>query len=268
MTKSRFPSSILLASVLLAGFGSIAWVAGEEHAMKNEHTTLALVWYQNAAECRALYYQAFNTARLVLDNDLKNNKPAKKRAIVVDVDETILDNSPHSVMLLKEDKSFPFRWDEWIDAAKAEALPGSVAFLSYAVSRGVDVYYISNRTTAQLSSTIKNLKSAGFPLADEQHVILKDKESSKEGRRNAVASDHEIVLLMGDNLNDFSNVFERKNTAERFGEADKAKDKFGSKFIVLPNPVYGEWEGALYDYNFKISDQEKDSKRKAALRAF
>ena len=259
-----FSCAILL---LCAGFDERVGTQ-ERTSSVYEHVTQALVWYQTSAECRALYYQAFNTARMMLDNNLLDHRYAKKRAIVFDIDETILDDSPHSVMLLKQNKLFPYRYDEWIEAAREEALPGALEFARYASSRGVDLFYISNRTITMMEATVRNLRSAGFPQAEESHILLMGDDPSKEGRRKAVAADHEIVLLLGDNLNDLSNAFENKSVAGRLAETDKAKSRFGSKYIVLPNPVYGAWESAIYEYKSKLSEEEKDAKRKGVLRSF
>ncbi|MGB2867302.1 MAG: 5'-nucleotidase, lipoprotein e(P4) family [Bacteroidota bacterium] len=270
MTKERFfsrPTIVAFALVLV--LGSAGWISYQQKKqLRNEHTTLALLWFQTSAECRALYYQAFNNARHELDEYLLTHKPAKKPAVIVDIDDTILDDSPHSVMLLKENQIFPYRYDEWIEGAKEEPLPGGLEFLKYASSRGVDVYYISNRLAAQLPATVKNLQAFGFPQAEESHILLMGKESSKELRRQSVAADHEVILLMGDNLNDLSNVFENKSIAGRAEEVDKVKELFGPKYIVLPNPVYGAWESAAYGNGSKLSEQEKDVKRKEVLKSF
>ena len=233
-----------------------------------DHTVQALAWYQTSAECRALYYQAFNTARLMLDNDLRTQSHTKKRAIVFDIDETILDDSPHSAMLLKENKLFPYRYDEWLMASIEPPLPGAVEFAQYASSHGVDLFYISNREARMLDATVRNLQAAGFPQSEESHVLLMSSEPSKEGRRKTVAASHEIILLLGDNLNDLSNVFERKSIDERFAETDKARSEFGSRYIVLPNPVYGAWETAIYDNKSNLSEEQKVLRRKAVLRSF
>ncbi len=242
--------------------------ASERTVSVYEHTTLALDWFQTSAECRALYYQAFNTARLVLEKDLRSHTYTKKRAIVFDIDDTILDDSPHSAMLLKESKLFPYRYDEWLEAAKEPPLPGAVEFAKYASSHGVELFYISNREGKMLNATIRNLKSAGFPQAEKSHVLLMGDDPSKESRRKAVASNHEIIMLLGDNLNDLSNAFERKSVDERFAETDKAKSQFGSRYIVLPNPVYGAWESAVYDNKSNLSEEEKDARRKTVLKSF
>lgn len=267
--NSRYQEWMFSIVILLLCTGMDGGLARNERAvLVNEHTTLAIVWFQASAECRALYYQAFNTARLVVDNDLRTKTYSKKRAIVFDIDDTILDDSPHSAALLKKNRLFPYLYDEWIEAAREEALPGALRFAQYASSRGIELFYISNRTTSMLNATLRNLRSAGFPQAEESHVLLMGDDPNKEGRRKAIAAHHEIILLMGDNLNDLSDAFEKKNVSDRSAEADKAQSLFGSKFIVLPNPVYGAWESAVYGYKSGLSEEEKDAKRKSVLRAF
>jgi 5'-nucleotidase (lipoprotein e(P4) family) len=90
--------------------------------------------------------------------------------------------------------------------------------------------------------------------------------SSKETRRLNVMSRFKVVMLCGDNLNDFTYLFEKKDIATRKTETDNARDEWGSKFIVLPNSTYGEWENALYDYSHKLTPTEKDAKRKGLLK--
>lgn len=234
-----------------------------------EHVVQAVLWYQRSAEAAALYHQAFNIARLRLDEDHAKNRSATKRAVVVDIDETVLDNSPYSASLIKNDKSGQSTWDEWVRRAQAEPLPGAVEFLSYAVSRGYDVYYVSNRSAkTEFDATVRNLKTRGFPQVTADHVLLKEDDPSKQARRVSIEATHDIVLLMGDNLNDLSTVFEKKSPADRRKEVEKRKVEFGRRFIVLPNPVYGDWENAIYGYRTGLTDEQKDELRKAALQAF
>ncbi len=93
---------------------------------------------------------------------------------------------------------------------------------------------------------------------------LRLEESSEESRRNQIAEKYRIVTLIGDNLNDLSNVFEKKSIADRFAETEKAKDLWGNKFIVIPNAMYGEWEGAIYEYQ-RLTDAQKAEKCAKAL---
>ena len=97
----------------------------------NEQTVMGILWYQRAAEVRALCYQAFNTAKLIFDLDLEKGTSGKKRAVVVDIDETVLDNSPYNGGFVDKDIGYPTGFAEWVNAAKAEVLPGAVGFLNY-----------------------------------------------------------------------------------------------------------------------------------------
>jgi 5'-nucleotidase (lipoprotein e(P4) family) len=176
-----------------------------------------------------------------------------------------LDNSPYEAGIVGKDTGYPTGWAEWCNAAKAEALPGAVEFLKYVVSKGADVFYISNRKVQFKEGTMKNMKALGFPQVDDAHMLLREKTSDKEPRRQIAQKEHRIVLLMGDNLNDFDNIFRVKKIEDRMASVDQAKDKFGTMFIVLPNPMYGEWEGAAYNFNWKLSPKEKSEARKASL---
>ncbi|MPM00536.1 Lipoprotein E [bioreactor metagenome] len=231
-----------------------------------DYMLMAVLWYQTSAEMRALCYQAFNTARISLDDAIANHKGTKKMAVVVDIDETMVDNSPYEAQNVLGNFGYPERWGEWIDKASAAAIPGAVEFMKYAVSKGVDVFYISNRKIAEKDATIKNMRALGFPLIDDEHLLLRDKTSSKNERRDKVAATHDIVLLIGDNMNDFSGDFENKSVIDRFNTTDNNKSEFGKHFIVLPNPMYGDWEGAVLKYNFKQTNEQKDSVRKENLK--
>lgn len=239
--------------------------------VENEYQAAATLWMQKSAEYRAISYQAFNWARIVLDDDEKNVKKLPKaerkrtRAVVVDIDETVLDNSPSQAQGLRDRTPFSLpSWYAWGDMRKAKAIPGSVEFLNYAISKSVKVYFVSNRDEVQKAATIDNLVKAGFKGVTNETVMLRDKVSTKTPRRDAISKDNRIVILMGDNLDDFSDVFEKKSVADRFDEVDKIKTAWGHRFIVLPNAMYGTWENAIYEYK-SLTDEQKTQKRAEAL---
>lgn len=239
----------------------------------NEYQVGATLYMQKAGEYRALAYQAFNLAHWQLDADLdkKNVKKLPKaeqkkpRALMVDIDETILDNSPAQAYNIKNRQAFALKdWYAWGEMRKAKAIPGAVDFLKYAHSKGVKVFYVSNRDEAQKQATMDNLKNVGFPDVTDETLMLRNTDSSKEGRRQIILQKYRIVFFMGDNLDDHSNVFERKSVADRFAEVDKAKDLFGKRYILLPNAMYGTWENAIYEYG-RLTDAQKAEKRVNAL---
>jgi len=240
----------------------------EPQLTNNDHLIMATLYQQTAAEYRALCYQAFNMARYQLDQNSKILGGMKKQAIVVDIDETMLDNSPYEAMCVLDNLNYPEGWEDWMNKENAKAIPGALEFLKYAQTKGVDVYYITNRKEKYRKQTLKNLKDLGFPNASDDHLFLRMEESSKKARREKVSEMNRIVMLIGDNLNDFSEIFEKKPIQERFNIVDRMRDKFGTSFIVLPNPMYGEWEGALYNYDYSQTEGVKSELRKDALTGF
>ncbi len=231
---------------------------------------MATLWHQTSAEYRAIAYQTFNLAKIVLDMELKKATP-KQKAVVLDLDETLLDNSPYQAMVIEKQTGYPHGWFDWVDTAEAGAIPGALDFLKYADSKGVAIIYLSNRKikkarkTPGMRNTLKNMRALGFPQAKESHMFLRDASSNKQPRRDAIAKKYSIIMLFGDNLNDHAEVFGHKGVAERKAAVDDLKHKFGHRFFVLPNAMYGEWEGAVYNYKWRKSSAEKTQMRNAAL---
>lgn len=236
--------------------------------LRNEHMVLGTLFQQKAGEYMALCYQAFNLGKVMLDKDLADKSIDKHRVIVLDIDETVLDNSPFQAKCILEGTTYPINWDEWCKLASAKAIPGAIDFLQYAKANGLSIYYITNRKIHLKDVTIKNLKELGFPDADAEHVIMRTTIDSKEPRRQELLKNKHISLLFGDNLNDFSDVFEKKNSEHRNAEVENARNLFGRRFIVLPNAMYGDWELALYEFDQKQPDSVKYRIRRQALTAF
>ncbi|MFB5197061.1 5'-nucleotidase, lipoprotein e(P4) family [Neobacillus sp. KR4-4] len=236
----------------------------------SEQNTMSVLWFQKAGEAKGLYYQGYNIGKMRLDEILRERRGRNtlKPAIVLDIDETILDNSPHQAWYVLAGRKIPFNWNEWFKRAEAKPLPGAIEFLQYAKSLGVEIFYISNRYESQKDASIKNLQSVGAPQADVDHVLLiQPGEVGKETRRHQVAKTHEILLLFGDNLGDFSE-FDKLSFTKRNEMVDKYREEFGKKLILFPNPMYGDWEGAFYNYNYKISDEEKNKLRRKLLETY
>ncbi len=206
----------------------------------------SLLWYQFSAESEALYIQGYNIAsQIVKEYKSKENKlPA---AVTLDIDETVLDNSPFNVNMLREGfKYSEKKWAEWCLRREARPLPGALGFVRLADSLGIEVFYISNRAANLMDATIDNLKQYGFPNADSLHLLLKTSGSSKDIRREVIRMDFEIILLIGDNLGDFEGLFDDRS--EEYGKKSvrEYEKEFGNRFIILPNPIYGSWEKAVF----------------------
>lgn len=228
-----------------------------------------ILWHQSSAEYRALCYQAFNTARQQIDNIRKKRFRREKLAIVTDLDETILDNSYSEADMLKRNMSFSdSSWKRWVNTSSATAVPGSVAFLQYAKQKGANIFYISNRSLVEIGATLTNMRNLQLPDADSAHLLFYNTESSKEQRRQTVQKTHKIFMLIGDNLNDFSRIFEKGSISERFAQTNLTQNDWGRTFIVLPNVIYGEWENAFYNYQRSLTPVQKQQMLLNLLKAF
>ncbi|HAN18323.1 MAG TPA: 5'-nucleotidase, lipoprotein e(P4) family [Bacteroidales bacterium] len=238
----------------------------EKEITSQDHLIMSVLWYQQSAEMKALYYQGFNLAKFKLNEKVVNSGTETKKAVVVDIDETMLDNSPTEAKCIETGESFTNEnWIKWTSRAQAKALPGAVEFSKYAESMGVDVFYISNRSLDEHENTLKNLQSEGFAFADSNHLLLKETDSSKKSRREKVSENYEIIILIGDNLGDFSEIFDKRNQNNGFDLVEQYKNDFGDRFIVLPNPMYGAWEKPIYEFKRDLPEQEKYKLRKSKL---
>ncbi|MCX2576035.1 5'-nucleotidase, lipoprotein e(P4) family [Pedobacter sandarakinus] len=229
--------------------------------------TNAVLWQQTSGEYKALCFQAYNFARLSLKEALWSDTSKKPNCVIVDIDETVLDNSPFQGHEIKKGLSYnPSDWTEWTNLSKADTVPGALAFLKFAASKNIETFYLSNRDEKDYDATLKNLQKFGFPYADDAHLLVSKGTSNKEPRRQTIAETHHILMLCGDNLSDFSNIFyrENKNTAT---EVIANQNLFGTKYIVLPNPMYGDWEKPLYQGE-NLSDKEKAKQRLERLKSY
>ena len=257
---------ILIISVLSSGNLIAQTMQAQHTAAPNK--LLPVLWHQHAAEYRALCYQAFNLAEMRLAA-IKVKKHKRPLAIITDIDETALDNSYSEAQGIKTNAEYnPANWKNWTNKAAATPLPGAVAFFQKAKQMGFHVFYISNRDTSEVNSTLKNLQAYQFPDATADHLLFLSNESSKEARRQKIAEQYDIVMLLGDNLNDLAKVFEKKSIADRFAATDAVQAAWGKQFIVLPNAIYGEWEGALIQYKRGLTNAQKDSAYKQQLKGY
>jgi 5'-nucleotidase (lipoprotein e(P4) family) len=272
MNRTRSAARLVVVTILLLNQVASAQTpsTARQAVADNEYQTAAILWTQSSAEYRAIAYQTFALARLRLDENLRSRGArARRAAIIVDADETVLDNSRFQAeMVLRGLPYDPQAWRAWCERAEAGAVPGAVDFLTDAARRGVRVFYITNRREAEKAGTVANLKKLGFPGVDDETVMVRGDgtTSSKESRRQKVAAQYRIVLLVGDNLNDFADDFSGKSIADRAAQVDRERALFGKRFIILPNPMYGDWESTIYDNKPGLTDAEKSAYRRRALK--
>lgn len=247
--------------------------AGEQSAGGNRNLLIsAVAWKQTAAEYRALYYQAFNIAQLHLDNALRDRKEGDKPlAVITDVDDTILSANSFWGHLITMDMDFfddPV-WDKWVEADQFKAMPGAVDFFNYAKEKGVEVFYVTNRDQGEntYALAVRNLQTNGFPFVDEEHLIVQRDTSNKETPQKKIAEKFNVVVMLGDNLNDFQRKYYVKDVDERIKLMEEDKTLYGIKYIVLPNPTDGHWVRAIFgDSEPPASDENRDAFKAAATR--
>jgi 5'-nucleotidase (lipoprotein e(P4) family) len=287
LSKSLVPKAVLVIVLLLCLSLVQAQTrpssSGKQSSVDNDYQTYAILWTQSSAEYRALAYQTFALAGLRLDADLHSHLIIRQRrshlaresslppAVVVDIDETVLDNSRFQAELVLRGLAYtPEGWTAWCERAEAGAVPGAVDFLNHAATRGVRVFYITNRRQSEKPGTIRNLQRLGFPNVTEATVMVREEgtPSSKESRQKKVREHYRVALLIGDNLNDFNDDFAGKSIADRAAQVDRERAEFGARFIVVPNPMYGDWEKAIYHNKAPLTEEEKRAYRRAALKGF
>ncbi len=240
----------------------------------------AVVWMQRSAEYAAVTTTIYRAATDHLDGLLKSDEdalvPAERGnaakgltpAIVMDVDETVLDNSPYQARLVQSGKEFAdLTWDQWVAEKQAKPIPGVVAFAQAADAKGITVLYISNRAEHLQDATLANLKAVGLPVKSDEVFLglgtfVKDCEqqgSEKLCRRKLAGQKYRVLMQFGDQLGDFVEI--QANTPEARAELSaKYAAWWGERWWMLPNPTYGSWEPALFNNDWK---QPREARRQA-----
>lgn len=241
----------------------------------------AELWMQRSVEYKANSLAVYALGKIQLDKALAEkswtaateqtgNYQDLPPAVVLDLDETAMDNSAYQAGLVTTNGEFsPKTWDAWVKAEKATAVPGAVEFTQYAESKGVKVFYVTNRNADQEEPTRRNAQALGFPMGGNVDTFLMSKEkpdwgSAKGTRRAYIAKDYRIVLLFGDNFGDFSDAY-NGSEADRLKAFEAAKEHFGRDWLMLANPGYGSFESAPFGHNFKLSADEKRARKIGAL---
>lgn len=201
-------------------------------------------WYRASAERRAIYVQTYRLASAALERRAAG-LAAGAWAVILDADETVLDNSPYQQDLARRRVTFDSAtWNAWVMRGAAAALPGAPEFTRRAHELGGRVVIVTNREQTQCDSTRANLRRVAI-AADAVLCRTDPSNSFKDARFEAVAAGTppsplpplRVVMWVGDNIQDFPRLRQDLRSA-----SDSAFAEFGDRFIVLPNPMYGSWE--------------------------
>jgi 5'-nucleotidase (lipoprotein e(P4) family) len=292
--RSGFLSSVALATLLATALPAMAAdlpkpaptseaaAPAADAAVPQNDNLNAVLWDQTSVEFKANATGAYALGQLRLDEALadKNWTAAAEQAgayqdlppaVILDVDDTVLNTSPYQAWTVTAGTSFADKtWDDYVHAEKDVAIPGAIAFTRYADSKGVKVFYVTNRTEGQEAPTVEEMQKMGFPMGGNVDTFLAAKEqpdwgSAKGTRRAFIAKNYRIVLLFGDNMGDFTDDY-KGTLAERDAVYGNDAAHWGHDWIAIPNPTYGSFESAPYhtDYS-KTPDQQRQMKLDALL---
>jgi 5'-nucleotidase (lipoprotein e(P4) family) len=241
----------------------------------------AELWVQTAIEYRANCLTVYALAKVRLDEavadmswtayDQTGSYQNLPPAVIIDLDETAIDNSAYEAGLVVNDTRFNSKtWGDWTKAEQAKAVPGAVEFANYAATKGVKVFYVSNRNADQKEATRHNLEALGFPMGGNVDTLLMQKDrpewstGAKGSRFAYIAKDYRVLLMFGDQIGDFSDKY-NTSLAERDKLFEELKAHFGHDWMMLANPAYGSFESAPYGHDFQLSDDEKRVKKLGVL---
>ena len=215
----------------------------------------AVAWKRAAAEYEALYHQGFNVAQLHVERRLEERRAQQTDpdvlpvAVIADLDDTVLDTRDYWRELIDAGIDFfdDARWDAWVAKNRGRSTPGAFEFLTFCEAQKVEVFYITSRDQGEqtMAIALRQLKDASLPYADAAHVTV-IRDSDKEPRQVAIRQKYDVVLMLGDNLNDFRRYYYVTDRAERLRRMEEDTAKFGRNFILFPNPTDGHWVRAIF----------------------
>ena len=263
------------ALVLVAALSAFSGTAARaQDAVPASDMLLATLWTQRAIEYKANALTVFTLARIRLDEALADKSwtaaPGEQKgdyqglppAVILDVDETLIDNSRYQVWMLKNNQSFSTRtWNEFCAAQISTAIPGALEVVKYADSKGVKVFYITNRDAVTEKDTRENMQKLGFPMGGNVDTFLMQNEqpgwgSAKSSRRAVVTKDYRVLLNIGDNFGDFDDRY-RGSEADRIKAYEADMPYWGKQWLMIANPTYGSFDTAPFGHDFKKPREEQ-----------
>ena len=277
----KSPNLIYLSSLFYIFAVYISAVEENDDNTIQAQSMLAVLYAQSSAEYDANNIQTYAGAKLALDVALieknwtaaieqKENFSDKPPAVILDIDETVLNNIPFQARAIIKGEGYPSGWIDWMLEEASTSVAGVKDFLDYAERRGIKVFYVTNRVAIAEEATRNNLKKLGLPLDTDRDVLLMKNEngwtSDKVSRRQLIAEDYRILLLIGDQLGDFIPLEEATvNIDSRKAMSKKYKDMWGKKWFMITNPMYGRWEASIYNNEYPDTEDELIQMRMNAL---
>jgi acid phosphatase len=278
--KSR--NLIYLSSVFCLFAADISATEEKIDNSVQAQSMLAVLYAQSSAEYEANNLQTYAGAKLALEKALANKNwtaaieqkedfSEKPPAVILDIDETVLNNIPFQARSIIKGESYPNGWVEWMLEEASTSVAGVYEFLKYADSKGIKIFYVTNRIAIAEEATRNNLKKLGLPFDSDRDVLLMKNEngwtSDKVSRRELIAQDYRILLLIGDQLGDFISLEEATAGMDSRKEiASKYEEMWGKKWFMITNPIYGRWEASIYNNKYPDTESELMQMRLKALK--
>jgi len=282
MRYSLISSSIpILALAMLASAGP----AFADDLPKPNDNLNAVLWDQTSVEAKANAIAIYELAKIRLDQALADTSTTaapveqtgdfkdKPPAVILDVDDTILNTSGYQAWNIKAQTSFsPQTWTAYVKSQTDAAISGAVDFTQYAASKGVKVFYVTNRTVEEEGPTVELMTKLGFAMGGNVDTFLSkgekdDWKSAKGTRRAFIAKDYRIVEMFGDNFGDFTDSYKGTLADRDKTFADNAAH-WGHDWFVIANPTYGSFEEAAHNYKWDIPADEQRKMKVDALSAW
>ena len=264
----------VLAAGAVSSLSSAPGAAQDEAVADSINNPLlwAMAYKQTAAEFYALCHQAYNLARMRIDHVLADRHAADRSlAVITDMDNTILHALSYWGYLINEGRDFfdDAIWDEWLPNNLITAVPGANDFFNYCESKGVEVFYVTNRNQGErtFEYALAHLRHLEFPYANDENLFVFRKTSDKSPARRKIEETHDVALMLGDNLNDYRRDYYVKSVDERIALMERDREDWGRKFILIPNPTDGHWVRAIFgDSEPAPTDENRRILKDAATR--
>ena len=199
-------------------------------------------WVRNSSEYKAICNQVYSQAIDKLEKKLRHNNFSlninnrDSYSVIMDLDETVLDNSDYQVELISKNESFNMdSWASWVKKEEAKLVPGAIEYINFLRGNNIQIIFISNRMDARLESTKNNMRKLDIYSDNDIYLLRKDKADKKTIRREEVFTStgrmkefnkFTVIQYLGDAMGDFNS---------------KKYHRFGIDQFIFPNPMYGKW---------------------------
>ena len=213
----------------------------------NHKLSTALDWFRDSLEYCRIATSAYRDATRAAYRAAVRHGPGGW-IVFLDADETVLDNSLYEREQQRCGRRFSqARWDNWLKAGIARAMPGAAAFTQLVHRLGGYVAIVTNRNATIDKTTRRNLRADGLWF-DYEIGHRKGTPDDKVARwKRAVEvltrihGDRPVpVIWVGDQVTDFPKRDAGGHFTRAMSQSDPGRG-IGVHYFLIPNPIYGNW---------------------------